>query len=267
MGLRSLGLDVDKDGLAVDQSGSVTYDDLARIMIHYSGNAATDVLIAKLGQERINGVMETAGMDSHTPICLLLEPTLVWMNHEDAPETEQELLAAKAAFEAEGCGSTAWVEQYRGDTAWRESQIDFLTAAQVETREDSVEQWRLALLTAEMLPKGTALEYAQLMAQVATGNFISSEVSALMQSYLETSPSNAIQRVFFFNQHGEKPGATAGVLTDVSYAVPKWGKHKDEVRVVVIMANELPASLWQRAYLLESIYLSQVWYAMGFVKS
>lgn len=267
LGLNSLGFKANPDGTAQDQAASVSYDDLARIMMHYSGNAATDVLIAALGQERLAAAMAAAGMQSHTPICLLLETTLVWMNHEDPPQSEAELLTVTDRFHAEGCDSTEWVEKYRSDPVWRKAQIEFLAAAQTETVDDPVEQWRLAKLTAEILPKGTAREYAQLLALAATGNYGSPEVSGVMQAHLETSPTNGLQRLLFFRRHGEKPGATAGVLTEVSYAVPKWGQHKGETRVVVILANELPASLWQRAYLLESIYLSQVWYAMGFVKS
>jgi beta-lactamase class A len=81
-GLASLGLAADASGFARDQTAKVSLDDIARIMIHNSGNAETDYLIARLGADKIAFIMSTAGLEHHTPIEPVLGVTLALLNHE-----------------------------------------------------------------------------------------------------------------------------------------------------------------------------------------
>ena len=51
-GLESTGLEVDELGYAKEPMARLTIDDIARIMIHFSGNAETDYLIERIGAEQ-----------------------------------------------------------------------------------------------------------------------------------------------------------------------------------------------------------------------
>lgn len=67
LGLQSVSLQADELGFAVDQTATVTLDELATMMMHYSGNASTDYLIERVGLERITAVSQTHH-PHHTPI-------------------------------------------------------------------------------------------------------------------------------------------------------------------------------------------------------
>lgn len=65
-----------------------------------------------------------------------------------------------------------------------------------------------------------------------------------MQELLEGIPSDEPLRLFFFDRFGAKDGITPSVITIASYAIPNRGELKGESRVVVILANSMPAELW-----------------------
>ena len=70
--LKSLGLEADDLGFARDQAATVTLDDLARAMIHYSENAATDYLLARLGTDKMTSIMSQVGLTHHTTVWPIL---------------------------------------------------------------------------------------------------------------------------------------------------------------------------------------------------
>jgi D-alanyl-D-alanine carboxypeptidase len=264
MGLQSLGLKTDENGFAVDQRATVSLDDLARIMIHYSGNAATDYLLTLLGQARIEKALAAALMENHSQICSLLGPTLLWLNHEiETPSFEVLENLIDQYTKPRECPKYPHLSKYINNAEWRSAQIEWITSHADSSESEFETEWAFLLLTSELLPKGTAREYAKLMALVGSGNFISPKVSSIMQSYIETLPDNWPMRTFFYRRYGEKSGMTAGVLTQASYAVPTRGHFSEQRRVVVIIANQMPYSTWQTAAILESLYLIQLDLATG----
>jgi hypothetical protein len=80
-GLASLGIKTDALGFASDLSMKLSIDDIARIMIHYSGNAEADYLIERLGAEKVNSI---PGLDHQAPIRPILGTALAIMDHEGA---------------------------------------------------------------------------------------------------------------------------------------------------------------------------------------
>ncbi|MEN8240640.1 MAG: serine hydrolase [Chloroflexota bacterium] len=264
LGLQSLGLKADEYGFALDQTATVTLEDLARIMIHYSGNAATDYLLSLIGQERIKQVFDAAGVESHSPICSLLGPGLLWMNHDSPMQTLEEFKALENEYtNQDACPEYPQLAKYLENDEWREAQIKLLTGAHAPTADELELNWAILQFSAELLPKGTAREYAHLLALIGSGNFISPDISELMQGYIETLPDDWPLRTFFFQRHGEKSGVTAGVLSQASYAVPKFGQLAGQHRVVVIIANQLPYQVWKSAVIYESLYLFQLDIATG----
>ena len=244
MGLKSLGIEADNLGFARDRELTASLDDLARLVIHYSENAATDYLIMRLGTEKMATVMQQAGLEHHTSIGLTLGVALAAFSHENpsfSTSPVQRLMAEEPVAQAEYMNRL--VELYTSDPRWRADQIGFMTSLSMRNL-NSEEVWANQVMFAQLLPRGTAREYAQMMAKVASGNLISAEVSEIMQKKLEKVPSDWPLRLLFFNRFGAKDGVTAGVLTLASYAVPKRGLLSGRSRVIVIMTTQLPPENW-----------------------
>lgn len=104
--------------------------------------------------------------------------------------------------------------------------------------------WEGQVEASQFFPKGTAREYANLMAKIVSGQFVSKDVSEMIQRKLESNPDDWPVRLLFCKRFGAKDGLTAGLINLVSYCVPKSGSMAGKERVVVIFTNELPAQTW-----------------------
>ncbi len=262
-GLASLGLAAGADGFAKDQTATITLDDIARMMIHNSGNAETDYLMARLGAERISATLLAADMEQQTRFHSILGVTLAMFNHE-APLADAAQRQTLLAEIANNDFSTleALVDRYLHDPAWRSAQLAFMQSPAF-TESASQMGWDGQVSASQLFPKGTAREYAHLLAQIASGQFISTTVSARIRQKLETSPADDPMRLLFHQRYGAKDGVTAGVLTLVSYAAPKSGPLAGKTRVVVILTNDLPYQAWANLLQFQSIYLLQADLAKG----
>ncbi len=256
-GLASLGLAADAGGFARDQSARIALDDIARIMIHYSGNAETDYLMDRLGMEQIASVMAQAGMAHHTPLRSILGVTLAMFNHE-APLTDAG--RRQALINKVTNGDLSELERlarlYLRDQSWRAAQIAFMQSDEFIASAGQM-GWEGQSAASQLFPKGTAREYAQLMAKIASGQFISPQVSLRIQQKLESVPTDWPLRLLFHRRYGAKDGVTAGVLSLSSYAVPKFGPLTGQPRVVVILTNDLPYETWSTQLHAQGVYLLQ----------
>ena len=257
-GLESLGLAVDADGFARDPSAAILLDDIARMMIHNSGNAETDYLTARLGVKRIAETMSAAGLEDHTPFHSILGITLAMFNHE-APLTDAVRRQALVNEAASGNFTSleALADLYLHDPDWRAAQLAYMRS-EAFTAAAGQMGWDGQVESSQLFPKGTARQYARLMAQIASGRFISAAISARLQQKLESTPADHPMRVLFHHRYGAKDGVTAGVLTLVSYAAPKSGPLAGQTRIVVILTNGLPYETWSNLLQFQSIYLLQV---------
>ena len=257
-GLASLGLAAGADGFAKDQTATITLDDIARMMIHNSGNAETDYLTARLGVKRIAETMSAAGLEDHTPFHSILGITLAMFNHE-APLTDAVRRQALVNEAASGNFTSleALADLYLHDPDWRAAQLAYMRS-EAFTAAAGQMGWDGQVESSQLFPKGTARQYARLMAQIASGRFISAAISARLQQKLESTPADHPMRVLFHHRYGAKDGVTAGVLTLVSYAAPKSGPLAGQTRIVVILTNGLPYETWSNLLQFQSIYLLQV---------
>ncbi len=242
-GLASLGIAVDQHGYAKDQNASITLDDIARTMIHYSANAGTDYLITRLGPERIQSVLNQTGMTNHSPISTVLGKTLMMFNHEGSNEDED---AGKLE------------DLFLNDPSWRNEQIDFILSGKVHTTLQEQYDWMEKLGW-----RGTAREYASLMSRIAAGRLISPQVSAMMQTILENMPSNGPLDILYYDRLGSKDGVTPGVLAVASYMRPIRGRFAGQNRVVVVFLNQMPLDYWRECVQAETIYLYSALLAEG----
>lgn len=261
LGLRSVGLQADELGFATDQTATVTLDDLATMMMHFSGNAATDYLIKRVGLARVTAVAQDH-LPSHTPISYTLGYALAVFNHE-APFSADWLQQVSANMDnGDNSDFERVIDLYLHDETWRSAQIDFVIGLSSMDTMD-VDMWGYQTAAAQLLPKGTAREYARMMAQIASGSFISPEVSTLMQQKLETVPSDWPLRVLYYDRFGAKDGATAGVLTVASYAVPKRSSLRGQLRVVVLLTNALSPEQFAEQVQFQGHYLLPINLAQG----
>ncbi|MEZ4320805.1 MAG: serine hydrolase [Myxococcota bacterium] len=196
-------------GRASDPAATVPLSMVVGAMIQESDNAATDTLIALLG-DRMDRETEILG---HAP----LQPLLGGMLH---------------ALDAEPCAGSA---PDLSDPATRRARID------AGVRPGTLATQRAGLECT--LPRGTARTYARIQAGVSTGTHISPTASAWMADHLDWPmdfPSNQEK----FETFGTKGGSVPGVLTEASYLVPKSGDHAGEHRVVAVFANQMSGSAW-----------------------
>ena len=257
-GLKSIGLEVDELGFAVDQKAVVSLNEIARIMIHYSGNAATDYLLTRIGKDGLNITLSKAGLEHQTPIRLILGAVLVMFNHEyNQPDINQ----LQAIINEVSSGNTEYVDrlvyQYLNDPDWRDDQIQHMANYSDTVILPEEEMWAYQEVASQLFPKGTAREYAQFSAQIARGKLISTEASEIIQQHLENVPSDWPLRLLYFDKFGAKDGVTAGVLTIASYAIPKRNDLAEQYRVVVILANHMPMNVWASQLQFEGHYLLQ----------
>lgn len=252
-GLRSMGLAADELGFAVDQTAVVTLDDLATIMMHFSGNAATDYLLEQVGLERVTAVVQTH-LPHHTPIHYTLGYALAIFNHE-APFSRAWVQAVQAnVANSDFSDLNRLIDLYTNDASWRQAQLDFTGSLTSQTILGEA-MWAFQETAVQLMPKGTAREYAQMMAKVGSGRFISTEVSALMLQKMETVPSDWPLRRLYFDRFAAKDGTTAGVLALAAYAVPKRGALRGKNRVVVLLTNGLPLDLFTQQVQFQGHYL------------
>ncbi len=237
-GLASLGLRADAAGFASDPAATLCIDEIARIMIHYSGNAEADYLITRLGTDRITSLMDRSGMEHHSPIRPILGAVLTIFNQENS------LVPTRSPEEL--------VRLYLQDPAWRAAQIAFIGSGKAQTTLEIQAAWM-----DQMGARGTAREYARLMARIASGSFLSPEVSQRMQKMLESVPTDWPLRLLFYRRLGAKEGVTPGVLALASYMVPKNGGNARKSLVTVLLLNHLPSEVWSTAVQYDSHFLVQ----------
>ena len=254
-GLASLGLSADEFGFASDAQARLALEDIARIMIHYSGNAETDYLITRLGDSQIAAAIQAAGFEHHSRIFPTLGVTLAMVNHEDPlvsveqqPELQQAIAGQDFTF------MENLINRYLQDPDWRAAQIAWMKSDAFDTAVAQLD-WNAQLQVGLLFPQGTAREYARLMAQIASGSLVSPEISARMGQKLENIPTDGLLRLLFHRRYGAKDGLTAGVMTLVSYAVPRRGPLAGQTRVVVILTNDLPPAAWSAQVQAQGIYL------------
>ncbi|MDA0243448.1 MAG: serine hydrolase [Chloroflexi bacterium] len=238
--LNDLGIEVDGKGYAVDPTETVIYEEMVYAMIRFSDNAAPDYFIDLLGQEAIAATMRLGGLEPR-PLLPHAGLVLTWQNREQTALTAESLAEMTALEEAEYARRVLEMQEAFIEGEWGQEERAWRLA---NTR--PINPHRLEMSAADLLDnKGTAREFAHVMAGVVSGTFISAEVSAVMRSFLEW-PMEFAGNQEQFSALGSKGGALAGLLTEASYYVPLTGDFGEQPRVVVIFMREIPLGGWVR---------------------
>lgn len=196
------------NGNADDPTATVALSVVADAMIHHSDNAATDVVLDRLG-DRMEAelVLLRATGGIHDPIRPVLE---------------------------------AWITMYTGnkpDVSSRAKRHVVRTASLPTVKMTSQRAWM-----ANHLPKSTTATYAALMARVATRTHISESASDFMTERLDWPMDGGIASTY--DQVCTKGGSVPGVMTEATFTVAKKGDHAGELRVMALFFDELSGSAW-----------------------
>lgn len=223
---------------ALREKGSVTDDraslrDVVWAMIRYSDNAATDLVMERIGRgtlEALPAKLALPGEDAPTPLSGSL---LTWRNtREDTPAAQ--LLARYRAIERAEFADQAWklAQALRDDDVLRNAEVRRLEKDGIglTIREQ-------AEFTKALDNRGTARGYASLMARVAAGSL---EGSGFMREQLEWPMQRESMRASF-ETLGTKGGSLAGILTSAFYAKPKGER---PYRVLALFFQDLPTAAW-----------------------
>ena len=214
------------------QPPSVLLEDVPRMMMEYSSNAATDYLHLLLGQERIEETALALGMKNQTAPCPFLGQFLLMGRRAEGMAAVQELVEEPRLYSRTVISLT---EQYSSDEAFRNAQGGWFS----RERRPSLEAQQL--FSEHLNSHGTAREYANLMAQIALNTLGPWEESVRIRRYMEW-PTH-----FAGNQEqlawlGYKGGSLPGVLTVVYYAQP-WDTMQPVV--VALFFHNLPTETYR----------------------
>jgi D-alanyl-D-alanine carboxypeptidase len=226
------------NGYATDPSQTVTLEQIAGAMIRFSDNAATDVLLYRIGQEALTAVITESNLTQQEPPVPLSGAFLLFQNHEHPTLTESRLgelkVLSREAFLAQ---AQALGDRLQGDDVWYQAEREWRIA-----RAPTIPVRAQADVVA-LTPHGSARDYATIMGQVATNTFISPEVTAIMRRHLEW-PMQFEGNQAEFTALGTKGGSLPGILTGATYYIPKAGDFAGQPRVVVLFMNDMPFSAW-----------------------
>lgn len=228
---------LEADGRLFGDPPALLLDEVVRMMIEFSSNAATDYMHMLLGQTRIEQTVRSLEIEPHTAPCPFVGQFLAMANHtrpqldgqtalqnfiEDPQRYGQEVMQLTAAYSTD--------ETFHQDAvAWRQ-----------QTRRPHARTQRL--FTDYLNAQGTALAYARLMARLAQNGLSSDESSFIARRHLEW-PMRFAENQERFSNLGYKGGSLPGILTTAYYAYPQG---EQAPRVVTLFFRDLPGDTYRQ---------------------
>lgn len=228
--------ELQENGRLGDGLTTLRLDDVPRMMVRYSSNAAADYLHLLLGQARMEQTAVSLGLTSQTAPCTWLGQFMAMGNHTRSGSDD----TAVRGYMNDGVGygreASQLADAYINDPSFREAE----RAWHQENRRPTVETQRL--FSHALNAHGSAQEYAALMARIAQNGLSNPESSFLARKYLEWPMVFADNQELFSNL-GYKNGSLPGILTTAYYAYPKG-----EVTpiVVILFFRDLPQPTYRQ---------------------
>lgn len=246
--LEELGIAADDLGFALDPDMTVPLDRVVRAMSVQSDNAATDLLLERLGDEVLQAVIVESGLTGQDPPLPILGIFLAWFNHQDGPLTADRVEALLRLTPEQYEARVRELAALYQNKTWRADQLAWLAQQPLPPYE------LVSTVSNRLSPHGTARDYARIMAGVVTGTFGSWEISARMRRHLEW-PLEFPEVQEDFLAYGTKGGSLPGVLTEATFIIPRDGDFGGEPRIVVLFQRNLPQGVYER---LSENFLTQV---------
>lgn len=231
--LKLLGLPADRSGRTSTPDRTVPLDTLARFMIETSDNAATDLLLSRLGPQAIRQTaarLHLTGQDDIGPIAGMFN---AWAT----PRDQTALLTMTPAQRT----TLYWqrAAQVRQDPALRDP-------AAVQRRARAVNPATGDALQNRSAPAGTTRDYAALMARVLTGTGLPDAELQVMRRHLgwpmRVHPGNDEVFAHLYAKGGSLAG---GALTNNLAFTPKVGPAAGHPLVVSVFLRNVPAGQYR----------------------
>ena len=224
------------EGRVFGEPPAVLLDAVAEMMMTHSSNAATDYLHLLLGQETIEQTALDLGLGTQTAPCPFLGQFLAMSNHtRDGVPDEAAVRDYVEDPRRYGAEVMALTEAFSSDPDFRASAIEWRR----ETRRPNGRVQRL--FTESLNARGSAADYAALMARLAQNGLGSAESSFIARRLLEW-PLRFPVNLEVFSNVGYKGGSLPGVLTSAYYAYPL----SDGVPVVAaLFFHDLPGDTYR----------------------
>jgi hypothetical protein len=240
--LDEIGVRHDPYGFAVNQKQEVRLEQMIRAMMKFSDNAAPDWLLERLGEDYFRQTINLLGMKRQQMPLYLTGFHLLDGNHEQGNLNERALRQLLRLSPARFAREARRLHDAFQEPSWKQAEFGWRLAGNpVENRK------LMGALFAAQYTKGTAREYAALMARLATNNVvISPQVTRTMRRHLEWGMEDAGIRNLF-TAYGSKGGSWAGGnILDASYYVPRGGDFEGQPRVVVQFVRSLTPDAFDR---------------------
>ena len=215
------------------QPPAVRLEDVPRMMIEFSSNAAADYLHLLLGQRRIEQTILDLGLASHSAPCPFLGQFLLMGGRDRDGTAEVRALAADPELYSRAVMSVTLA--YSERAASSAAPLGWRSRAQRPALDVQ------SLFSEVLNTRASARDYANLMGRIADNQLGPWEQSVRIRRYLEWPtgfPTNQERLAWL----GYKGGSLPGVLTVVYYAQP-WDRQRPVV--VALFLHNLPLQTYR----------------------
>ncbi|WP_135229477.1 serine hydrolase [Deinococcus fonticola] len=198
--LKTLGIGTDQQGRATTPEKTVPLDTLARFMIETSDNAATDLILSRLGKEAVPATIRALGLKQQEDI----GPVSGLFGNWDK---------AGAAYLKAAPAQRRALDWQRGEAVRRDPALRQPPATEAPASDAAI---ALAVqLQNQTPPRGSTADYAALMGRVLSGEGFHAAELALMRRHLGWPMRVNLANAQVYNALYAKGGSLgAGVLTN-----------------------------------------------------
>jgi D-alanyl-D-alanine carboxypeptidase len=224
---------------------TITLQEAANGMIHYSSNAVADYLLSRLGKNSFPELFKRLGLkNTDLPEGTFLSLYLANENHQNGKVNPANLEANTLAAERERLERL-----FLADAGWRKAQLAYVEQIQAAMQQAmngkdygslGVEYERPSTFFTKFGAKGSARDMLRLLESAYRGDIFSEKGKTVMQSALgwvfEVNPAN--RKVY--DVLAMKGGSWAGIMTGAWYVVPKAGNPLE----LAVFYRNLPPELW-----------------------
>lgn len=224
--------DLEERNLIAFDPPATPLEEIPWLMMRFSSNAAADYLHMMIGQETIEETAVALGLTKQTAPCPFIGQFLTMSNHERPGSDQQAVEDYIADPVSYGQDVIRLTELYAADETFRQEEID-----QRGRNSLTVTSFFAENLNA----KGSAGEYADLMARIFDNGLDSGYINIVVRRNLEW-PMIFETNQELFTTVGYKNGSFPGILTTVYYAQ----RLQDGGRVVVaLFFRDLPEFMYR----------------------
>ncbi|GMQ25059.1 serine hydrolase [Algoriphagus sp. oki45] len=195
------------------QNERIPLREVAKGMIRYSSNANTEWLLYRLGYDRVNGILDSLGINQHTEIYPIVSALFVG----------KELFPGLAGEELEGKMKALSPEEYIQSTLDIHQKLINDSTYKKDLGDLSLP---IQKIWSDRLPSSTVEDYVSVMEKINRRAYFSKATQQHLHEVLEQSMENPSNQEKY--QHrGSKGGSTAFVLTKALYATDKKGNRTE----------------------------------------